>query len=54
MQVAITGKMASPLNTRSMLISHKKDDNQISDKGARYLSKAVWGNLKELYLGNIQ
>ena len=54
MQVAITGKMASPLNTLSTLLSHKKDSNQISDKGARYLSKAVWGNLKELSLGNLQ
>ena len=54
MQVAVTGKMASPLNTPFWLLSHKKERNQISDKGARYLSKAVWGNLKELQLGNIQ
>ena len=54
MQVAITGKMASPLNTLSWLLSHKKDRNQISNKGAKYISKAVWRNLKELNLGNIQ
>ena len=54
MQVAVTRKMASALNTQSMLLSHKKDRNQISDKGAKYLSKAVWGNLKELHLGNFQ
>ena len=54
MQVAITGKMASPLITQSSLLSHKKDGNQISDKGTRYLSKTVWGNIKLLHLGNIQ
>ena len=54
MQVVITGKMASPLNTQSSLLSHKKENNQISDKGARDLSKAVWGHLKVLWLGNIQ
>ena len=53
MQVSITGKMASPLNTQPLLLSHKKDENQISDKGARHLSKAMWENLKLLDLGNI-
>ena len=54
MQVAVTRKMASTQITLSMLLSHKKDGNQISNKGARYLSKAVWVNLKALSLRNIQ
>ena len=54
MQVAVTGKMASTLITLSSLLSHKKGRNNLSDKGARYLSKEARGNLKELSLGNIQ
>ena len=54
MQVSVTGKMVFPINTQSWLLSNKKDMNQISDKGAKYLRKAVWRNLKELTLGNIQ
>ena len=55
MQVAITGKMASPINIRSWLLSHKKDGNdRIEDKGVRYLSKAVWRNIKILDIRTIQ
>ena len=54
MQVAVPGKMVSPLKPQSLLLSYKIDGNQISDKGARYLSKAVWGNLMALDLCNIQ
>ena len=45
MQVVIPGKMALPQNALFWLLSHKIDENKISNKGYGYLSMAVW-NLK--------
>ena len=44
----------SSYNSGLVIVFYKKDYNQISDKGTRYLSKTVWRNLKVLNLGNIQ
>ena len=50
----ITSKMGSSLIALSWLLPHKIDRNYILDKGVRYLSEAIWENLKILSMSNIQ
>ena len=49
--MASSGRMASSLIPPFMLLSKKKEENRVSDKGAKYLRKGLWKNLKVLKLG---